>query len=135
MTDAKMDIWLDSAQYDRETLERLRDNLVQAFQLPKSQANVLINGNSHRIKRSCSADEADKLTKQFAAWGIELRVELKMPETGESSNDTPPEKEESKQVPVESAFSLAPHGDTIPSLVRDKTPPNVATDHLHLVAE
>lgn len=135
MTDANMDIWLDSAQYDRETLERLRDNLVRAFQLPESQANVLVNGNSHRIKRSCSADEADKLTKQFAAWGIELRVELKMPETGESSNDTPTEKEESKQVPVESAFSLAPHGDTIPSLVHDKTPPNVATDHLHLVAE
>ena len=135
MTDANMDIWLDSAQYDRETLERLRDNLVRAFQLPESQANVLINGNSHRIKRSCSADEADKLTKQFAAWGIELRVELKMPETGESSNDTPPEKEESKQVPVGSAFSLAPHGDTIPNLARDKTPPNVATDHLHLAAE
>lgn len=135
MTDANMDIWLDSAQYDRETLERLRDNLVRAFQLPESQANVLINGNSHRIKRSCSADEADKLTKQFAAWGIELRVELKMPETSESSNDTPPEKEESRQEPVESVFSLAPHGDTIPNLVRDKTPPNVATDHLHLVAE
>ena len=34
MTDAAMDIWLDSAQYDGETLATLRENLVQAFNLP-----------------------------------------------------------------------------------------------------
>ena len=51
MTDAAMDIWLDSAQYDGETLATLRENLVEAFNLPVSQAAVLINGNSHRIKR------------------------------------------------------------------------------------
>ena len=141
MTEANMDIWLDSAKYDRETLEELRDNLMQAFNLPVSQANVLINGNSHRIKRSCTAGEADKLIKQFASWGIELRIDLNVPEKVESLTETLPENEASpekaaiKQAQVESMFTLAPHGDTIPNLARDKTPPNVATDHLHLVAE
>ena len=132
MTDAAMDIWLDSAQYDGETLATLRENLVQAFNLPVSQAAVLINGNSHRIKRSCTIEEAEKLVQQFGAWGIDLRVEV-IP-TGEvgSLNASAPSNKETGQISTSATFSLAPQGETIPNLLRDKTPPNVMTDHLQL---
>ena len=132
MTDAAIDIWLDSAQYDGETLATLRENLVQAFNLPASQAAVLINGNSHRIKRSCTIEEAEKLVEQFGAWGIDLRVEVIGAENVDSTNRSPSNKTAIKQATTESTLSLAPHGDTIPNLLRDKTPPNVVTDHLHL---
>ena len=135
MTDAAMDIWLDSAQYDGETLEALRDNLIQAFNLPANQAAVLVNGNSHRIKRSCTIEEAEKLIKQFAAWDIDLRVEVIGAENLDSSNKSAAHTKTVTQVPANATLSLAPHGDTIPNLLRDKTPPNVVTDHLHLLAE
>lgn len=127
MTSATVDIWLDSARYDSETLSELRDNLVRVFNLPIHQANTLVNGNSHRIKRACSQDEAEKLTKQFASWGIELRIEAS---TGEESGDA--EEAEAHTAPM---FTLAPYGDSIPNLMRDKTPPNVSIDHLHLMPE
>ena len=132
MTDAAMDIWLDSAQYDGETLATLRENLVQAFNLPVSQAAVLINGNSHRIKRSCTIEEAEKLVQQFGAWGIDLRVEVTAADSLDSMNRSTSNTKTVKQAPIGSTLSLAPHGDTIPNLLRDKTPPNVMTDHLHL---
>jgi len=135
MTDAAMDIWLDSAQYDGETLATLRENLVQAFNLPASQAAVLINGNSHRIKRSCTIEEAEKLVQQFGAWGIDLRVEVIPPGDVDSLNTCAPSKKETAQISTRSTLSLAPHGETIPNLSRDKTTPNVVTDHLHLLAE
>jgi len=127
MISTTMDIWLDSARYDRETLSDLRDNLVRVFNLPTHKADTLVNGNAHRIKRACSQEEAEKLTKQFASWGIELRIEAS---TGEESRDT-----EEAEARTASMFTLAPHGDSIPNLMRDKTPPNVRTDHLHLTAE
>ena len=132
MTDAAMDIWLDSAQYDGETLATLRENLVQAFNLPVSQAAVLINGNSHRIKRSCTIEEAEKLVQQFGAWGIDLRVEVIPTREVGSLNASAPSKKETEQISTSATFSLAPQGETIPNLLRDKTPPNVMTDHLHL---
>ena len=135
MTDAAMDIWLDSAQYDGETLEALRDNLIQAFNLPANQAALLVNGNSHRIKRSCTIEEAEKLIKQFAAWDIDLRVEVIAAENLDSMNRSTSNTKTVKQAPLHSKLSLAPHGDTIPNIARDKTPPNVDTDHLHLLAE
>ena len=135
MTDAAMDIWLDSVQYDGETLEALRENLMQAFNLPANQAAVLINGNSHRIKRSSTIEKAETLVKQFAAWGIDLRVEVIAAENLYSMNRSTSNTKAVKQAPLQSTLSLAPHGDTIPNLLRDKTPPNVVTDHLHLLAE
>ena len=110
----------------------MRENLVQAFNLPENQAAVLINGNSHRIKRSCTIEEAEKLVQQFGAWGIDLRVEV-IP-TGEvgSLNASAPSKKETEQISTSATFSLSPHRAKIPNLLRDKTPPNVMTDHLHL---
>ena len=135
MTDAAMDVWLDSAQYDGETLEALRDNLIQAFNLPATKAAVLVNGNSHRIKRSCTIKEAETLIKQFAAWDIDLRVEVIAAENLDSMNRSTSNTKTVKQAPLGSTLSLAPHGDPIPNIARDKTPPNVDTDHLHLLAE
>lgn len=133
MTDATMDIWLDSARYGRETRAELRDKLVQTFKLPTQQADVLINGNSHRIKRACSPEEAEKLSQQFSSWGIDLRIEVtansKEVSTGVKAGQG------SEDLETDSAFTLAPHGDSIPNLARDKTPPNVTTDHLHLRPE
>lgn len=133
MTDATMDIWLDSDRYGRETLAELRDKLVQTFNLPAHQADVLINGNSHRIKRACSPKEAEKLSQQFSAWGVDLRIEItansKEASTGSQAGQG------SEDLETDSAFTLAPHGDSIPNLASDKTPPNVTTDHLHLRPE
>ena len=135
MTDAAMDIWLDSAQYDGETLATLREKLMQDFNLSASQAAVLINGNSHRIKRSCTVEEAEKLVRQFAPWGIDLRVEVIPPGDVGPLNTCAPSKKETGQISTRSTLSLAPHGEKIPNLSRDKTTPNVVTDHLHLLAE
>ncbi len=132
MTDAAMDIWLDSAQYDRKILATLRDKLVQVFNLPASQAAVLINGNSHRIKRSCTIEEAEKLVQQFADWGIDLRVEVLPTGNVGSLNASATSKKETSHISTSATLSLAPHGETIPNLLRDKTPPNVVTDHLQL---
>ena len=123
-----MDIWLDSGEYNEETLAQLRDHLVQAFKIPPGQADILTNGNSHRIKRDCSSEEAEHLVKQFLSWNISLRIEQDSKETSSHHDHTPI----TNSPP---AFKLASHGETIPTLERDKTPPNVTTDHLHLVTD
>ena len=135
MINTTMDIWLDSAHYERDVLEVLRDNLMQVFNLPANQADVLINGNSHRIKRSCTAEEAEKLMKQFMSWSIDLRVEVISGEELDMTNESASHKKDTKQVRVDTTFSLAPPGDAIPNLQRDTTAPNVVTDHLHLLTE
>ena len=103
-----------SAQYDGETLATLRENLVQAFNLPANQAAVLVNGNSHRIKRSCTIEEAEKLIKQFAAWGIDLRVEVIAAENLDSSNKSAAHTKTVTQVLTDATLSLAPHGIPFP---------------------
>ena len=105
---------------------------MQAFNLPASQAAVLINSKSHRIKRSCTIDEAEKLVQQFGVWGIDLLIEVIHTGDIDSLNASAPSKKETGQISTSATFSLAPHGETIPNLLRDKTPPNVVTDHLHL---
>lgn len=123
-----MDIWLDSGEYNEETLAQLRDHLVQVFKIPPGQADILTNGNSHRIKRDCSSLEAEQFVKQFLSWNISLRIEQDSNETCSQNGQTP--------IPTSPpVFTLASHGEIIPNLKRDKTPPNVTTDHLHLVAD
>ena len=133
MTDATVDIWLDSDRYDRKIRAELRDKLVQTFNLPTHQADVLINGHSHRIKRACSPEEAEKLSQQFSSWGVDLRIET-IANSQEASSGSKPGPG-SEDLETDSKFTLAPHGDSIPNLARDKTPPNVTTDHLHLRPE
>jgi hypothetical protein len=121
-----MDIWLDSAGYDNETLLHLKERLINELRVPSEQAEVLINGNSHRIKRSCSSEDSERLAMQFSAWGIDLRIEPSG--LGKPAPATP---SQSSQDTI--ALTLAPHGDTIPNLAGEKTAPTVKTDHLHLV--
>jgi hypothetical protein len=125
MTDNALDIWLDSAGYDNETLLHLKERLINELRVPSEQAEVLINGNSHRIKRSCSSEDSEHLVKQFSAWGINLRIEPSV--LGKPAPSTPPHTSQDKV-----ALTLAPHGDTIPNLAGEKTAPTVKTDHLHL---
>lgn len=126
MTDTAVDIWLDSARYDNETLLHLKERLINELRVPSEQAEVLINGNSHRIKRSCSSEDSERLAMQFSAWGIDLRIEPSG--LGKPAPATP---SQSSQDTI--ALTLAPHGDTIPNLAGEKTAPTVRTDHLHLV--
>ncbi|MGB0323829.1 MAG: hypothetical protein ACPGAL_05100, partial [Luminiphilus sp.] len=101
----------------------------EAFNLPATQSAVLVNGKSHRIKRGCSADEAQKLTAQFASWGAKVRIEaIQQPVTPNADNETP-----SPGVSASvSSLTLAAAGETIPTQPRDMTPPSVSTDHLQL---
>ena len=128
MTDACVDVWLDSAGYDDELRNELKNQLATVFNLPISQAEVLTNGQPHRIKRACSTKEAQRLLEQFSSWGIRLRVE-----TAESS--IAPSEGMSQTAKGDATFTLAPPGDSIPNLLRNKTPPDVRTDHLHLLDE
>ena len=56
-------------------MQQLETKLQEAFNLPATQAAVLVNSKSHIIKRGCSADEAQKLSEQFASWGAKVRIE------------------------------------------------------------
>ena len=125
MTNTAMDIWLDSAGYDNETLLHLKERLINELRVPSEQAEVLINGNSHRIKRSCSREDSERLSMQFSTWGIDLRIEPSA--LGNTAPSTPAQTSQDKI-----ALTLAPHGDTIPNLAGEKTAPTIKTDHLHL---
>ncbi len=125
MTHTAMDIWLDSAGYDNETLLHLKERLINELRVPSEQAEVLINGNSHRTKRSCSREDSERLAMQFSTWGIDLRIEPSA--LGKTAPSTPAQTAQDKI-----ALTLAPHGDTIPNLAGVKTAPTVKTDHLHL---
>ena len=110
-------------------MRRLEAKLQEAFNLPPAQASILVDGKSHRIKRDCSANEAQQLAAQFASWGAETRIEAINP-TAE------PQSEGDVAPPATSrpaaSFTLAAGGATIPTQPRDTTAPPVTTDHLQL---
>ena len=106
-------------------MRRLETKLQEAFNLPPAQASILVNGKSHRIKRDCSANEAQQLAAQFASWGAETRIGAINP-TAE-----PPVAPPATSQPAVS-FTLAAVGATIPTQPRDTTAPPVTTDHLQL---
>ena len=121
------DVWFDGESVEPVVMQRLEMKLQEAFNLPATQSAVLVNGKSHRIKRGCSADEAQKLTAQFASWGAKVRIEaIQQPVTPNADNETP-----SPGVSASvSSLTLAAAGETIPTQPRDMTPPSVSTDHL-----
>ena len=61
------DVWFDGESVESVVMQQLETKLQDAFNLPATQAAVLVNGKSHRIKRGRTADEAQKLTDQFAS--------------------------------------------------------------------
>ncbi|HCG95506.1 MAG TPA: hypothetical protein DEX20_07785, partial [Halieaceae bacterium] len=99
---------------------RLETKLQDAFNLPATQAAVLVNGKSHRIKRSCSADEAQKLSDQFTSWGAKVRIEAIEHAVVSSTSD---EIASPNPASSTSSLSLAAAGETIPTRPRDMTPP------------
>ena len=123
------DVWFDGESVEPAVMQQVEIKLQEAFNLPANQASVLVNGKSHRIKRGCTDDEAQKLADQFASWGAEVRIEA-VEELAEpaSNNETP---SPNTSVPVNS-LTLAAAGETIPTQPRDMTPPSVSTDHLQL---
>ena len=123
------DVWFDGESVEPVVMQHLGTKLQEAFNLPASQAAVLVNGKSHRIKRSCSADEAQKLSDQFASWGANVRIEAIEHAVGSS---TPGEVPSPNTGSSTSSLTLAAAGETIPTQPRDMTPPSVSTDHLQL---
>ena len=110
-------------------MQHLETKLQEAFNLAATQAAVLVNGKSHRIKRGCTADEAQKLSDQFASWGASVRIEAIKHAVGSS---TPGEAPSPNTALSTSSLTLAAAGETIPTQPRDMTPPSVSTDHLQL---
>jgi hypothetical protein len=123
------DVWFDGESVEPVTMQQLETKLQEAFNLPAAQAAVLVNGKSHRIKRGCSADEAQKLADQFASWGVNVRIEGIDDAAGSSAKDELPPP--TANAPA-SSLTLAAAGETIPTQPRDMTPPSVSTDHLQL---
>ena len=123
------DVWFDGESVESVTMQQLETKLQEAFNLPAAQAAVLVNGKSHRIKRGCSADEAQKLADQFASWGANVRIEGIDDAVGSSAKDEAPPP--TTNAPA-SSLTLAAAGETIPTQPRDMTPPSVSTDHLQL---
>jgi hypothetical protein len=122
------DVWFDGESVEPKVMQSLEVKLQEAFNLPSNQASVLVNGKSHRIKRGCTADEAQTLADQFASWGAAVRIEsvdqtsaLQQKATSSSAAAAPT-----------SSLTLAAAGETIPTQPRDMTPPSVSTDHLQL---
>ena len=123
------DVWFDGESVEPVVMQRLVTKLQEAFKVPATQAAVLVNGKSHRIKRSCSADEAQKLSDQFTSWGAKVRIEAIEHAVVSSISD---EIASPNPASSTSSLSLAAAGETIPTRPRDMTPPSVSTDHLQL---
>ena len=123
------DVWFDGESVEPIVMQQLETKLREAFNLPASQAAVLVNGKSHRIKRSCSADEAQRLSDQFTSWGAKVRIEAIEHAVESSTTDEIPSPNPASSI---SSLSLAAAGETIPTQPRDMTPPSVSTDHLQL---
>lgn len=123
------DVWFDGARVEPDVMRRLETKLQEAFNLPPAQASILVNGKSHRIKRGCSADEAQQLAAQFASWGAETRIEAfnATAEPQSEGDDAPPATSQPA-----ASLTLAAVGATIPTQPRDTTAPPVTTDHLQL---
>ena len=123
------DVWFDGESVESVVMQQLETKLQEAFNLPATQAAVLVNGKSHRIKRGCTADEAQKLSDQFASWGANVRIEAIEHAVGSS---TPGQAPSSNTASSTSSLTLAAAGESIPTQPRDMTPPLVSTDHLQL---
>ena len=122
------DVWFDGESVEPKVMQSLEVKLQEAFNLPSTQASVLVNGKSHRIKRGCTADEAKTLADQFASWGAAVRIESVDQTSALQQKATP---SSGAAAPTRS-LTLAAAGETIPTQPRDMTPPSVSTDHLQL---
>ena len=93
-------------------MQQLETKLTEAFKLPATQAAVLVNGKPYRIKRGCSADEAQKLASQFGSWGANVRNEAIQDAVQTSTSD---EMASPCTAPPTSSLTLAAVCETIPT--------------------
>jgi hypothetical protein len=124
----EIDVWLDGKALSEAQLNTLKVNLQQSFKLSETQARLLVNGRSHRIKRRCTEKEASQLVKQFETWGIPLRVEQRDVLTSQQTTSEP-----SLNGSPTTPFTLARAGERIPTQATTTEPVKVSTDHLQLL--
>ena len=124
----EIDVWLDGNALSEAQLSTLKVNLQQSFKLSETQARLLVNGRSHRIKRRCTEKEASQLVKQFETWGIPLRVEQRDVLTSQQTTSEP-----SLNGSPTTPFTLARAGERIPTQATTTEPVKVSTDHLQLL--
>ena len=124
----EIDVWLDGKALSEAQLSSLKANLQQSFNLSETQALLLVNGRSHRIKRSCTEKDASQLVSQFKRWGISLRVEQMAVLTNQQTVPEPARKG-SPGTPL----TLARAGERIPNQAAMTEPVKVSTDHLQLL--
>ena len=124
----EIDVWLDGKALSETQLGTLKVNLQQSFKLSETQARLLVNGRSHRIKRSSNEKEASQLVKQFETWGIPLRVEQRDVLTKQQTA-LEPSLNGSQTTP----FTLARAGERIPTQATTTKPVKVSPDHLQLL--
>ncbi|MDA8754448.1 hypothetical protein N9X48_01900 [Luminiphilus sp.] len=124
----EIDVWLDGKTLSEAQLSTLKANLQQSFKLSETQARLLVNGRSHRIKRSCTEKAASQLVYQFKSWGIPLRVENRV---SPANQQTAPEP--SLKGSPATPFTLARAGERIPTQPAITEPVKVSTDHLQLL--
>lgn len=122
---ASFDVWFDGSSVDAEILQYIESQLQLTFNLPLEQATILVNGETHRIKRNCSLAEAEQLSTQFESWGGYVSI---VDVNSADSLETATKPNHDKIPPL----TLAAAGETIPNYPRDRTPPKVRTDHLQL---
>ena len=60
------DVWFDGESVEPVIRQQLETTLQEPFNLPATHVAVLVNHKSHRIKRGCSGDEAQKFSVHFA---------------------------------------------------------------------
>ena len=121
------DVWFDGEKVEPVVIQQLETKLQEVFKLPVTQADVLVNDECHRIKRGCSADEAQKLAVQFRSWGANVRVGAIEDAVESSTSDEMPSP---STAPPTSLLTPTAVGETIPTQPRSITPPSVSTDHL-----
>ena len=124
----EIDVWLDGKALTEVQLGTLKAHLQQSFKIPETQALLLVNGRSHRIKRGCTEKEAAQLVSQFEGWGIPLRIEHRDVQTNQQTDPEPSLKSASA-----TPFTLARAGERILTQTAITEPVKVSTDHLQLL--
>ena len=107
-----VDVWFDGVTVEPVVMRQLETKLQRAFKLPTTQAALLVSGNSHRIKRGCSADEVQKLAAQFGSWSAKVRIEAVEDAVESSTSDEMPSLSTG---PPTSSLTLAAVGENDPT--------------------
>jgi len=112
-----------------ESIDQIRQNLQDTFDLPEQQLNALLAGKPLVIKANIDSQQAMQFKKALTAAGLETLAEpmsedsLISAQSLESAADTKPQAQAS-------AFKMAPVGSRIGPRPATNFPPIPTTDHL-----